>query len=66
MAKDQVKTHIAAEVRAALKQFDLRGILGDPAYEVSTSAVSPLETQVRVKIPVGGVRYFTVKVSEHY
>lgn len=63
---DPIKDHIAAEVRASLKMFDARGVLGDGKYKVSTTEVSALETQIRVATPDQGVRYFTVKVQEHY
>lgn len=66
MAKnDPIKGYIAAEVKSFVTMFEKRGLI-DPAYEVTVSDISPLESQVRVKMTVGGVRYFTVKVSEHY
>lgn len=61
---DEIKSELAKEVAYAVQQH-IRGYLTDGS-EVSTSFISRLETQIRVKQRTGGIRYFTVKVSENF
>lgn len=66
MASDPVKGWIASEVAASVDFFERRGIPQDNVVEVTVTHPTEMESQVRVKLRVGGTRYFTVKVSENY
>ncbi len=61
------KADVASEVQSFVLNLARRGIgtVNPEVMEVTTSAVSKLETQVRVKTKSNGTQYFTVKVSSH-